>query len=92
MASRPAYSPCEPALGCSDTLSYPVSWVSHASRSAINLRSPGVSEAGANGCWRENSGQVIGSISAAAFSFIVHDPSGIMLRSSATSLSESARR
>ncbi len=35
-------------------------------------------QAGANGCRRLNSGQVIGSISAAAFSFIVHEPSGIM--------------
>ena len=51
-----------------------------------------MSEAGANGCWRENSGQVIGSISAAALSFIVQEPSGIMLRSNARSLSASARR
>ena len=69
-----------------------MSWVSQPSRSAISLRSPGVSEAGANGCWRANSGQVIGSISAAALSFIVHDPSGIMLRSSAMSLSARDRR
>jgi hypothetical protein len=35
---------------------------------------------------------VIGSISAAALSFIVHEPSGIMLRSNAMSLSDSERR
>ena len=65
---------------------------SHSSTSPISLRSPGVSEAGANGCCRANSGQVIGSISAAALSFIVHEPSGIMLRSKAISLSASDRR
>lgn len=92
MASRPAYSPCEPALGCSDTSSYPVIAVSQDCRSAISLRRPGVSEAGANGCWRENSVHVIGSISAAALSFMVHEPRGIMLRSSAMSLSASDRR
>ncbi|PQM48439.1 hypothetical protein C1Y40_01346 [Mycobacterium talmoniae] len=65
--------------------SQPCSW-------AISWRSPGVSAAGANGCWRAKPGQVIGSISAAALSFMVHDPSGIMLRSNAMSLSASARR
>ena len=34
-------------------------------------------------------GSVTGTISAVAFSFIVQDPSGIMLRFSATSLSSS---
>ena len=58
----------------------------------MSRRSPAVSDAGANGCWRANSGQVIGSISAAALSFIVHEPSGIMLRSKAISLSASVRR
>src|SRR4029078_7282380 len=62
------------------------------SRSAISFRRPGVSDAGANGCCRANSGQVIGSISAAALSFIVHDPRGIMLRSNAISLSANERK
>ena len=31
MASRPAYSPCEPALGCSDTAAKPVISASAAS-------------------------------------------------------------
>src|ERR1700744_5333368 len=66
--------------------------ISQLSSSAISLRRPGVSDVGANGCSRENSGQVIDSISAAALSFIVHEPSGIMLRSKARSLSASARR
>jgi hypothetical protein len=35
--------------------------------------------AGANGCSCPNSGHVTGSISAVALSFIVHEPSGIML-------------
>ena len=37
-------------------------------------------------------GQVIGIISVVAFSFMVHEPSGIMLRSSARSLSCRRRR
>ena len=41
---------------------------------------------GANGWIRENSGQVTGIISEAAFSFIVHEPSGIIDVSSPTSL------
>jgi hypothetical protein len=40
----------------------------------------------------ENSGQVTGIISLVAFSFMVHEPSGIMVRSSARSLSASERR
>ncbi len=39
-----------------------------------------------------NSGQVTGIISAVALSFIVHEPSGIIVRSSARSLSASERR
>lgn len=92
IASRPAYSPCEPALGCSDTASYPVIPASQPSSWAISRRSPAASSIGANGCWQANSGQVIDSISAAALSFIVHEPSGIMLRSSAMSLSDRVRR
>ena len=41
---------------------------------------------------RPNSGQVIDSISAAALSFMVQEPNGIMVRSSARSLSASIRR
>jgi hypothetical protein len=33
---------------------------------------------GANGCSPATSGQVTGSISTVAFSFMVHEPSGIM--------------
>ena len=39
-----------------------------------------------------NSGQVMGSISVVALSFIVHEPSGIIVRSSARSRSASLRR
>ena len=39
-----------------------------------------------------NSGQVTAIISAVAFSFMVQEPSGIIERSSAMSLSESRRR
>ena len=52
---------------------------------------PAASSRGANGCRSANSGQVIGSISAAALSFIVHEPSGIIVRSSARSASASRR-
>ena len=38
-----------------------------------------------------NSGQVMGIISLVALSFMVHEPSGIMVRSSARSLSAKAR-
>ena len=44
---------------------------------------PSVCDAGANGCSAANSGQVIGSISVVALSFIVQEPSGIIPRSSA---------
>ena len=47
--------------------------------------------AGAKGCTPANSGQVMGIISLVALSFMVQEPSGIMLRSSARSLSDSAR-
>jgi hypothetical protein len=53
---------------------------------------PAASSAGANGCIRANSGQVMASISAVAFSFMVQEPSGIIDRSSATSRSDSRRR
>lgn len=52
----------------------------------------GASSTGAYGCTRANPGQVIASISAVAFSFMVQEPSGIMLRSKAMSLSASRRR
>jgi hypothetical protein len=44
---------------------------------------------GAKGCTLANSGQVMGIISLVALSFMVQLPSGIMLRSSARSLSDS---
>ena len=83
IASSPASSPCEPALGCTLTASYPVTSASHRSSVPISSRYPCAWPAGANGCTSANPGQVTGSISAAALSFIVHEPSGIMPRSSA---------
>ena len=47
---------------------------------------------GAKGWMCANSGQVIGIISLVALSFMVQEPSGIIERSSATSLSASRRR
>ena len=52
--------------------------------------SPAACSTGANGCSCENSGQVIGSISDAAFSFIVQEPSGIIDVSRPMSLRSSA--
>jgi hypothetical protein len=60
--------------------------------SSISRAYPRVCPAGANGCRSANSGQVIAAISTAAFSFIVQEPSGIIVRSSARSLSDSFRR
>ena len=51
---------------------------------------PAACSAGANGWSDANAGQVIGIISAVAFSFIVHDPSGIMLTFSARSCDSSS--
>ena len=66
--------------------------VSASDSSVISCRYPADWAAGANGCSPANSGQVMASISAAALSFIVHDPSGIIERSSAMSRSASRRR
>ncbi len=58
----------------------------------MSCRYPSAWSAGANGCSPANSGQLIASISAAAFSFMVQEPSGIIERSSAMSRSASRRR
>ena len=58
----------------------------------MSRRYPTVLSAGANGWMAAKPGQEIGSISAVALSFIVHEPSGIMARSRATSRSASSRR
>jgi hypothetical protein len=58
----------------------------------MRVRQPWVCSTGAKGWMEANSGQVIGSISTAALSFIVHDPSGIIVRSSARSRSAKVRR
>ena len=78
MASSPANSPCDPALGWSDTAAKPVISASHSSRSQKIRRYPSVCSAGANGCRFAISGQVTGSISEVAFSFMVQEPSGII--------------
>jgi hypothetical protein len=82
IASKPANSPCEPAFGCTLTAAYPHTSANHDSNSPINRRHPTVCDSGANGCTSANSGHDTGSISAAAFNFIVHEPKGIIPRSS----------
>jgi hypothetical protein len=92
MTSRPAYSPWLPGIGLQADariargLAQPGAQL--ASSSAVALRSW---SAGAKGWMLANSGQVMGIISLVALSFMVQLPSGIMLRSSARSLSLSMR-
>ena len=79
MTSKPAYSPCEPAFGCSDIAAKPVippAFFELFEQRPVTARC----RAGANGCMLPNSGQVTGNISALALSFIVQEPSGIMVR------------
>ena len=54
--------------------------MSHRSDSSVrnSSRYPSVCDAGANGWIRPNSGHVIGTISAVALSFMVHEPSEII--------------
>ena len=92
IASSPANSPCAPELGCRETASKPVTAHSSVSSSATTARYPPACEAGAKGCTSPNSGQVTGSISAAALSFIVHEPRGIIDVSRPTSLRSSRFR
>ena len=80
-------SPCAPEFGCSDTAAKPVISASAALQFledlgvALRLIRPARTDAD-----RENSGQPTGIISAAAFSFIVHEPSGIIALSRPMSL------
>jgi hypothetical protein len=78
ITSSPAYSPCEPGVGLQRDRAKPV-----ISRATFQRREelvyPLVWSAGAKGCIAPNSGHVTGIISLVALSFIVHEPSGIML-------------
>src|SRR5206468_8428719 len=78
IASKPANSPCDPALGCSDTAAKPVISASHSSSCLQISMYPTVCSPGANGCNLETSGHEIGNIAAVAVDFIVHEPSGII--------------
>ena len=83
MASRPASSPCEPALGWIETRVV----AGHLGEPALELVDQlGVARGVLGRRERVQVGearQQIGSISAVALSFIVQEPSGIMPRSSA---------
>ena len=57
----------------------------------MSARQPADCSAGTNGWIEANSGQVMASISTAELSFMVHEPSGIIVRSSARSRSASVR-
>ncbi|MFM9084238.1 MAG: hypothetical protein ACKOQ7_10245 [Actinomycetota bacterium] len=63
----------------------------HEHNSSATVRMPTLSSSGTKGCRPENSGHVTGSISVVAFSFMVQDPSVIIVRSSARSRSERRR-
>jgi hypothetical protein len=92
MAISPAYSPLDPAFGWTDTAAYPVMAASHRSSWLIISRYPAVWSLGAKGWIVEKPGQVMGAISTAALSYMVHDPKGIIVRSRARSLSTSRRK
>jgi hypothetical protein len=79
MVSSPENSPWAPELGCSEQAAIPVISQSQASRSAKIIRYPSAWSSGAHGCMSANSGQVTASIWAVALSFMVQEPSEIML-------------
>jgi len=74
----PAYSPCEPAFGCSETAAKPVTSASARSRRPNIEVKPFACVRGAKGWSPPTSRQVTGYISALALSFIVQLPSGII--------------
>merc|ERR1719502_1938299 len=78
IARRPAYSPDAPELGWTETASKPVILQRSAFRDAIISTYPSVWSRGAKGCTSENSGHVMGIISAVALSFIVQEPNEII--------------
>ena len=86
MASRPAYSPCEPAFGCNEIAAKPVIAFSHSPRPRNQRLVAHRLRAAAQGWRSPKPGQVTGIISAVAFSFIVQEPSGIIEFASAMSL------
>ncbi len=92
ITSNPVNSPWEPALGCSDTAARPVIPVSQRSRSRISSWYPVAWSGGAKGCRSASSGHDNGTISAVAFNFIVHEPSGIMEWASERSRASRRRR
>jgi hypothetical protein len=75
----PVYSPWAPELGCRETAGSPEISASQTSRSRITCWYPRACSGGAKGCTRPNSGQLTAIISAAALSFMVQEPRGIML-------------
>ena len=78
ITSSPVNSPCDPALGCSETCGRPVISASMSSSWRNRVRYPWACSRGANGCRRLNSRHERGTISVVALSFMVHEPSGIM--------------
>ena len=86
IANKPANSPCAPALGWSETASKPVISFNIDINSLIISLYPSRWWGSKNGCAFEKPGKVIGSISDAAFNFIVQDPRGIIDLFKATSL------
>src|SRR5947208_14710096 len=78
MTTSLAYSPCEPAFGCSEMEAKPVISASQVSNCWKRSWYPRVCSGGAKGWIRPNPFQVTGIISTVAFSFIVQEPSGII--------------
>lgn len=73
--TKTCISPAAPEFGCKLTPANPVIIFSSSLRFSINLRYPSAWSSGTNGCMHRRSGRLSGNISAAAFSFMVHEPS-----------------
>jgi hypothetical protein len=77
MTSNPAYSPCEPAFGWSETAAKPVISASHASSVGRSARTPSL-VGRREGMQLAELGPRHRDHLAVALSFIVHEPSGII--------------
>ena len=78
ITTSPVYSPAAPEVGCNVQASNPVMAHNCSCNCSITDSYPATCSAGASGCGAIAAPYVIGIIAAAGFSFIVHEPSGII--------------